>query len=227
MSRTSHGLQVSQLALRFVPVLMLILLISAACAVADNDGSSESDSEEREGESAESTNGGGGLETESESEPEPESVFGNGTHVVGDEVAPGIYRSSANGRCYWARLRGFSQELGDIAANGSSSPEIVTIADGDVGFETSGCGRWLPVAETGEGEPANSFEDGTFKVGVHIAPGRYRAAGGAGLCYWARFSDFSHELDGVIANGLDVAIVEIAPSDAGFTSNGCGTWNQI
>lgn len=223
MNRSSHGLQVSRLALRFVQMLTLIL-ITTACVVTENDGSSESDSAEGEGRSAESTNGGG---LEIESEPEPERGLGDGTHVVGEEVAPGTYRSSASGTCYWARLRGFSQELDDIAANGNSSPEIVTITEGDVGFETSGCGRWLPVDETGEGEPASSFEDGTFKVGVHITPGRYRAAGGGGSCYWARFSDFTHELDGVIANGLEPAVVEIAASDAGFTSIGCGTWSQI
>jgi hypothetical protein len=166
---------------------------------------------------------------EPESEPESASEpagFGNGTYTVGQDIDPGTYRSEGSSMCYWARLSGFSGELDDIIANGNAST-ILTIDSGDEGFETSGCGTWLAVAETAPATPETTFDDGTYQVGVHIAPGRYRADGAADdLCYWARLSDFSHELDGIIANGNNPTTIEIADGDAGFETSGCGVWTQ-
>lgn len=154
----------------------------------------------------------------------PQPGFGDGGHIIGEDVQPGIYRSTGDSFCYWARLRGFSGELDDIIANGTNTPEIVAISSTDVGFEAQGCGQWLPLDLTAPSAPAITFGDGTYQVGVHIQPGRYVAAAGGDLCYWARFSDFSQELDGIIANGLNPSVVDIAPTDAGFSTFGCGTW---
>ena len=75
--------------------------------------------------------------------------------------------------------------------------------------------------------PLASFGDGTMKVGSHIQPGTYRASGVAGRsCYWARLSDFTGSLDGIIANSLSTNVVTISPSDVGFTSSNCGTWTK-
>jgi len=168
------------------------------------------------------------AEPEPAPEPEPADVgFGDGTYQVGSDVVPGTYRSEEATLCYWARLSGFGGELEDILANGNQGPEIVTIAEGDAGFETQGCGTWRPLEDTLPGEPATNFDDGTVQVGTHIAPGTYRADGTADeLCYWARLSGFSAELDDVIANGNSPTVVEIDESDAGFTSFGCGSWSQ-
>lgn len=155
----------------------------------------------------------------------PGSGFGDGTYVVGQNVQPGTYRSSAIGTCYWARLSGFSGEIDDIIVNGLRSPEIVTISAGDAGFETRGCGQWIPVEATAPTSPATQFGDGTYVVGMHIAPGTYQA-NGSGTCYWARLSDFSQEISGIIAVGNDTTVITIEPSDAGFTTFGCGTWSQ-
>lgn len=69
------------------------------------------------------------------------------------------------------------------------------------------------------------FGDGTYVVGEDIEPGRYSAPGGE-LCYWERLSGFGGTFDEIIANNISEgpATVEIAASDAGFTTNGCGTW---
>ena len=41
-------------------------------------------------------------------------TFGNGTWLVGEEIAPGIWRNSdSSGFCYWARLSGHGGRLGD------------------------------------------------------------------------------------------------------------------
>lgn len=166
------------------------------------------------------------AEEEPEAQPEEEPGFGDGTHHIGEDIAPGTYRSDGEGTCYWARLAGFSGELDDIRANGNSTPEIVTIAQRDAAFETQGCGRWLPVEGTAPASPSTEFGDGTYRIGMHIRAGIYRA-GGEDTCYWARLSDFSHSgVEGIITNGNSPTTVEIAASDAGFTTFGCGTWTR-
>lgn len=71
------------------------------------------------------------------------TIPGTGTFVVGEDVAPGTYRTAGSSGCYWVRLSGTSGELGDILANGlSDGPLTVTIAPSDQAFETQGCGEW-------------------------------------------------------------------------------------
>ena len=212
-----------------IGVVALVLLIAGCTAlIAANDA----------GDETASPSATEAVSEPEEEEPEPEETepppeeteleeagFGDGTHRVGDDVAAGTYRSDGDGICYWARLAGFSAELDDITANGNSAPEIVAIASGDAGFETRGCGSWVAVDETAPAQPAAAFEDGTYGVGLHIEPGTYRASGDE-TCYWARLSDFSHELTGIITNGNSPTTIEIAASDAGFTTFGCGTWTK-
>jgi hypothetical protein len=73
--------------------------------------------------------------------------------------------------------------------------------------------------------PATTFGDGTFVVNQDIAPGTYRTEGGE-YCYWERLNGFNGSFDEIIANDLPTgpSIVTIEPTDAGFTSDGCGTW---
>ena len=69
--------------------------------------------------------------------------FGNGVFLVGIDISPGIWKSSGGDYCYWARLSGFSGELGHIKANGvGGSNNILTIEASDKGFESSNCGTW-------------------------------------------------------------------------------------
>lgn len=73
--------------------------------------------------------------------------------------------------------------------------------------------------------PKTTFGPGTWKVGTDIAPGTYKASGD--LCYWARLSGFSGQLDDIIANGNGTGgqiIVTISEDDVAFESNRCGTW---
>lgn len=76
--------------------------------------------------------------------PGPKGEFSDGTHEVGKDILPGRYRNvDAEGTCYWARLRGFGRELGDIISNGlEQAPTVVTISPRDAGFESKGCGTW-------------------------------------------------------------------------------------
>lgn len=71
------------------------------------------------------------------------TIPGTGTFVVGEDVAPGTYRTAGSSGCYWARLSGTSGDLGDVLANGlSDGPLTVTIAPSDEAFETQRCGEW-------------------------------------------------------------------------------------
>ncbi|WP_338758089.1 hypothetical protein V7968_25715 [Nocardia vulneris] len=73
----------------------------------------------------------------------------------------------------------------------------------------------------------NTFGDGTWQVGRDINPGTYRRTGSSS-CYWARLSNLSGDLDGILANDNTngPAVVTILPSDVGFTSKRCGTWTK-
>lgn len=67
--------------------------------------------------------------------------------------------------------------------------------------------------------------DGTYQVGVDIAPGNYHTAGSSG-CYWARLSslDTNDIIDNNNSNGPQV--VSIQPTDKAFLTQRCGTWQK-
>ncbi|WP_168202718.1 hypothetical protein [Georgenia wutianyii] len=160
--------------------------------------------------------------------PAPVPVaFRDGTHRVGSGIKPGTYRASSGSLCYWERLSGFSGELDDIITNDFGGRTIVTIDASDAGFRSSNCGSWAAVGATYQSPLATGFQDGTYVVGGHIAPGTYRAPGGTS-CYWERMSAFSGSFDDIITNdfGQSSPVVTIAPGDKGFYSNGCGTWTR-
>jgi len=73
--------------------------------------------------------------------------FGQGTFIVGTDMAPGTYRSSKGDGCYWARLRGFGGTLSEIIANDfrNGGQAIVSIKAADKGFTSSRCGTWTKI----------------------------------------------------------------------------------
>ena len=72
------------------------------------------------------------------------------------------------------------------------------------------------------------FGDGTYQVGKDIQSGTYRTRVGSPGCYYARLRGFGGTIDDTIANNnTDApAIVTIAATDKGFTSQNCGTWTK-
>ncbi len=62
-----------------------------------------------------------------------------------------------------------------------------------------------------------------------MAPGTWRADNPAGTCTWERLADFSGEAVDTIASGAPLVPgavqVRIEETDAGFASEGCGTWS--
>jgi len=145
----------------------------------------------------------------------------------------GLWHTFGGDGCYWERLRGFSGALDDIIANDLSAagPRYVEIKAGDAGFRTSSCLPWVQAdgpldRKFGLTSSNQQFGDGDFRVGSEMPAGRYQASTPAD-CYWARLSGFGGELADVVANANGQAIVDIAPSDVGFTSSRCGIWTKI
>jgi hypothetical protein len=159
---------------------------------------------------------------------EPVATFAEGDWVVGD-IAPGIYTVEDVSGCYWQRNAGFSGSFDDIIANGNvDGRATVGILESDEGFSSSRCGTWEQVDTSVTVEGPNVFGDGVHLVGVHIAPGRYRAEGVTG-CYWARLAGVTGGFSDILANdNVDgTATVEIGASDAAFESSRCGEWAPV
>lgn len=73
----------------------------------------------------------------------PRTSFGDGTYIVGTDIAPGTYRAPGGDTCYWERESSLSGSSDDIIANNlSPGQQTVTIAASDKGFKTQGCGTW-------------------------------------------------------------------------------------
>lgn len=104
---------------------------------------------------------------------------------------------------------------------------IIEIQSTDAGFESNECGTWTQDLSAIT-ESKTSFDEGTYIVGTDIEPGTYKNSGSSG-CYYARLSGFTGDLENIIANGTSDAptVVTIAQTDAGFDSNGCGTWTRL
>ena len=73
------------------------------------------------------------------------TTFGDGMYIVGIDIEPGRYRSNV-GVQYWARLKGFSGDFGELIANDAmvEGTAYVEIKQSDVGFETKGA-QWIRV----------------------------------------------------------------------------------
>jgi hypothetical protein len=106
------------------------------------------------------------------------------------------------------------------------TPMIVTISESDKGFQSRGCGWWSTDLSSVTASPDAPFSDGTFIVGVDVAPGTWRADAAEG-CYWARLRGFSGAMGDLIANDNGNGVVRIAASDRGFNSHNCGTWTRL
>ncbi|MEX1208395.1 MAG: calcium-binding protein [Acidimicrobiia bacterium] len=160
-------------------------------------------------------------------------IFGAGTHQVGSDIQPGVYRNkNFSDFCYWERLSGFSGEFDDIIANDFTSVSaIVTIKPSDAGFSGDGdCGSWTSNLSPVTASLTADFDPGTYIVGVDIAAGTWRNKNFSDFCYWERLSGFSGEFDDIIANDFtsDQSIVTISASDVGFLADEeCGTWEKI
>ena len=72
----------------------------------------------------------------------PLTTFADGTYEVGVDVAPGKYKTQAEGFCYWDRTKKNDGSLGDIVQQGvGDGAQVVTIKSGEF-FKSQSCGTW-------------------------------------------------------------------------------------
>jgi hypothetical protein len=156
-------------------------------------------------------------------------TFGDGAHRISKgDVPPGTYRSQGGDGCYWERLKDFTGGLTSILANDNAQgPAVVTILPADKGFNSNSCGTWTSSLKRIT-KSKTTFGEGTYIVGVDIAPGTYQSRGGSG-CYWEREASFTGSLTSILANdnASGQAIVTIKASDRGFTSHACAAWHRF
>jgi hypothetical protein len=152
-------------------------------------------------------------------------TFSDGTYLVGENIPPGTYRANAPGNgCQWERSQDpdLKQPIGGYTTAPGSV--VATILPDDPYFWSEGCGTW-----TNDLEQVTSrkmiFGDGTFIVGLDIAPGTYESSGGES-CYWIRLSAFTgRRIDEIELGGwASPSTVTIKPGDEGFMSEHCGAW---
>lgn len=74
----------------------------------------------------------------------PAGTFGDGTHLVGNDIQPGTYRNDGTSEsCYWERQSGLTGTSADIIANDLPTGQAyVTIDPSDKAFTSKRCGTW-------------------------------------------------------------------------------------
>ena len=80
----------------------------------------------------------------------PATSFGDGTWIVGEDIAPGTYTTTVPDLedfewCRWDRLKGFGGSFNDtLELDTAQEGErvVVTIKKTDAGFKSSDCGTW-------------------------------------------------------------------------------------
>jgi hypothetical protein len=160
---------------------------------------------------------------------EDPNIIRVGTHLVGTDIQPGIYRGFAGDdlftSCYWARLKDLSGSLDALLANDNSIGQYyIEVRPTDQALQTD-C-ELIPLASVpAPTEIPQVIPPGMYLVGRDIQPGTYRGEAGADIsdsCYWARLSDVAGELDGVLANDNATGqfYVQVAASDFAL-STGC------
>lgn len=161
----------------------------------------------------------------------PNQPFGPGVWLVGEEIAPGIWRNSdSSNSCYWERRSGLGGTFGEIITNEfDDSIQTVEIKSSDVAFYSHRCGTWSQTLTPPSSGPTQPFGAGVWLVGEEIAPGIWRNSDSSNSCYWERRSGLGGTFGEIITNEFSTAIqtVAIGASDVAFYSHRCGTWTKI
>jgi hypothetical protein len=146
-----------------------------------------------------------------------------GTHIVGEDIQPGIYQGRAGegilDSCYWERLNSLAGDFESIIANDNGVGLFyLEVKETDLALKAD-----CPLVALEQAPPPDTSEPatigpGTYLVGRDIRSGRYRGQGGADVlesCYWERLANVSSEFDGILANdnGTGQFFVQVAETD--------------
>lgn len=116
-------------------------------------------------------------------------------------------------------------QAADDSQSATATTAVVGSEDSPVVTPRRGSGTAVAQATKDGG-----FGDGTWTVGNEVEPGLYASTvpRNSPGCSWERIEDFQARYDTPIAGNDSGAeervVVEIAESDAGFRSSGCGKW---
>lgn len=163
----------------------------------------------------------------------PRTQWGPGTYRVATDIPVGRYYSDPVNGCRYQRLRAFGGVAGDViienVINFDAGQWIIDLLATDAGFLTdANCGVWYTTPRRGL---QTAITAGMWIVGAQLTPGTYRTESSASGCAWQRVSNFSGNIDAVVASAFVTSagpqIVTIANTDAGFATNvECGTWTR-
>ena len=141
--------------------------------------------------------------------------FGNGRFIVGSQVAPGTYQTTA-ALAYC--LVGHDGSTTNISASvGGTLTIVVQSTWSDI--SSANCGTWYPISQTSQ----NSFGNGRFIVGSQVAPGTYQTT--AALAYCLVGHDGSTTNISASVGGTLTIVVQAAWRD--ISSANCGTWVRL
>ena len=165
--------------------------------------------------------------------PTPATTFGDGSHVAGMDVAPGVYTTQGGeGMCLWYRtspVGGNSENRNAIGWHTSEGQQVAEIYADDVGVYSEGCGEWSIQLAPDDPPRFTEFGDGIYKVGSDIAPDLYTSDVKPGRdCEWEVITGFSGSNSEVARYGLGVlrGIARIVEGDVGFVATGCAGWRR-
>src|SRR5438874_96037 len=154
-------------------------------------------------------------------------ILSNGTWLVGEEIAPGMWRAIRSRTCLWKRLSSIEGTSDTVAGSGSSL--TVEIRPTDAAFWSEGCGWWTQILEAPSAAPGDPFGPGTWLVNKEIEPGLWQNSDSSEGCRWTRLSSLDGTPSAITATGSGTSIItiEIVKSDRAFDSWGCGTWTRV
>ena len=134
---------------------------------------------------------------------EAAGVIGPGTHLIGGDIAPGVYVGQApeGVLCTWQRLNSLRGDSESISAVDEHKGQFyVEILADDLAFETN-C-RLSPITSVpARSELLTSVPAGMYMVGRDIAPGLYRGEAPTGSsCDWKRLNGLTGDLASVTSS---------------------------
>ena len=153
------------------------------------------------------------------------SPFYDGTHIVGEDIAPATYVAEFNENICYVHITSKAQPERKPTFIGRA---IITITDQDTQVDTSGCGEWIPRSETPATKIEKHFGQGTFQVGIDIAPGIYTADNNNGRCLWFTLTDFTYKSNTEQRLNwwkIGKPVVQLTQNDVAIYSIRCGTWH--
>lgn len=159
--------------------------------------------------------------------PSGSGTFSNGTWLVGEEIAPGMWRAIRSRTCSWKRFSSIEGATDTVAGSGSSL--TVEIQPTDAAFWNEGCGWWTQILAPPSAAPSDPFGPGTWLVNQEIEPGLWQNSDSSEGCRWARLASLDGTSSAITATGSGTSIItiEIIPTDRAFDSWGCGNWTRV